>query len=154
MIDFMHLSPLENLLIDRIAARLPSGVAEVIVFGSRARGRSGPESDLDVALVVEGGWSGNQRAFERAVAGLAFDLADDVAGGEIALQLVPSFPGDRRLPLWKEIQRDVVRVCRTKSRKQSACPFVLCFRREDSLGLCFGREPAPVPAPTPPPGQS
>jgi hypothetical protein len=52
---------------------------------------------------------------ERAVAGLAFDLADEVAGGEIALQLVPIFPGDRRLPLWKEIQRDGVRVCRMKS---------------------------------------
>lgn len=115
MIDFMRLSPLENLLIDRLAGRLPPGVAEVFVFGSRARGRSGPDSDLDVALVIEDGWSGDQRAFERAVAGLAFDLADEVAGGEIALQLVPIFPGDRRLPLWKEIQRDGVRVCRMKS---------------------------------------
>jgi len=111
----MRLSPLENLLLDRLAGRLPPGVAEVFVFGSRARGRSGPDSDLDVALVLDDDWSGDERAFERSVAGLAFDLVDEVADGEIPLQLVPIFPGDKRMPIWKAIQRDGVRVCPTRS---------------------------------------
>lgn len=49
------LSPSEHLLLDRFAARLvdlagPGAVADIRVFGSRARGSSGPGSDLDVAV--------------------------------------------------------------------------------------------------------
>lgn len=111
----MRLTPLENLVIQRLAKQLPPGVQEVFVFGSRARGRSTARSDLDVALVVGEDWSGDRRQFERAVSDLAFELADEVADGELPLQLVPIFPADRRMPIWTRIQHEGVRVCLTKN---------------------------------------
>lgn len=110
----MRLTPLENLLIKRLSERLPSGVSDVFVFGSRARGKSGADSDLDIALVVDERWSGDPRSFEKLVSTLAFELADEVADGELPLQLVPIFPSDRRMPIWKQIQMDGVRVCQMK----------------------------------------
>lgn len=52
-----HLTDLERPLLAALVARLSAASARVraiVLFGSRARGRSTPESDLDVAVLVAG----------------------------------------------------------------------------------------------------
>lgn len=50
----MVLSPQEHKLLDALIARLSGlgAVSRIIVFGSRARGRSGEDSDLDVLVLL------------------------------------------------------------------------------------------------------
>jgi predicted nucleotidyltransferase len=71
---FMNLFPSERAAIDEVISRTRSGlpsVRAISVFGSRARGASAPESDLDIALHVDG-----ERRSEtsREVAGALEDL--------------------------------------------------------------------------------
>jgi predicted nucleotidyltransferase len=51
------MSPVERLVMDRLKAFLARRltVCRMVVFGSRARGCAGPESDMDVLVVLEGG---------------------------------------------------------------------------------------------------
>jgi len=52
-----HLTDLERPLLTALAARLAAAsprIRAIVLFGSRARGRSTPESDLDVAVLVAG----------------------------------------------------------------------------------------------------
>jgi predicted nucleotidyltransferase len=55
----------------RLAGRYP--VREAIVFGSRARGAHGPDSDVDVAVVLRGA-RGDRVAVALDMAGIAFDV--------------------------------------------------------------------------------
>jgi predicted nucleotidyltransferase len=50
-------------------------VAEVIMFGSRARGDHGPDSDLDLAVVLNGS-RGDFIDTKLDMAGIAFDVPD------------------------------------------------------------------------------
>jgi predicted nucleotidyltransferase len=66
-------------------ARVPADlrVEQAILFGSRARGDYRPDSDADVALILE---SGNEWPVLEALAGLAFDVLMDTG---ILIQPVP-----------------------------------------------------------------
>lgn len=71
-------------------ARVPPDlkVEKAIVFGSRARGDNGPESDADLALVFE---RGNEWALVALLAGLAFDVLMETG---ILVQPVPISTSD------------------------------------------------------------
>jgi hypothetical protein len=84
------LSPAEDRLIDRfldlLEQRLPPGALRgVVLFGSRARGDSGEESDIDVAVEVAPGVAA--LAARRAVADAAHDAMAE--GDAFALGLSP-----------------------------------------------------------------
>jgi predicted nucleotidyltransferase len=66
----------------RLLARFPQRIRRIVLFGSKARGDAGPESDLDV-LVVLGGGGKSQDGFYplgltdpawREIVGMTFDL--------------------------------------------------------------------------------
>src|SRR5438067_6357146 len=57
--------------IQRLAGRYH--VREAILFGSRARNTLRPDSDADIAVVLEGG-HGNRTAAALDMAGIAFDV--------------------------------------------------------------------------------
>lgn len=91
-----RLSPAEEVLLgaflDRLLAAAPSGaIASVRVFGSRARGESGPDSDLDVAVELA---SGADRALVAdAVADAAWNasIEKDLIELGLAPVVVPPF---------------------------------------------------------------
>jgi predicted nucleotidyltransferase len=110
------LSPAEEVLlrhfVDRLLAAAPPGViASVRVFGSRARGDSGPESDLDVA--VEAAVGVDAHSLQRLVTNAAWDVMEE--RDLIELRLTPivldAFPDDptgieatilhEGLPVWR-----------------------------------------------------
>jgi predicted nucleotidyltransferase len=50
---------------------LPGRVSRVVLYGSRARGQAGPESDWDVAVFLDGPIGADER---RILSEIAFDL--------------------------------------------------------------------------------
>jgi len=69
-----HLTDLERRLLAALVARLAAAsprIGGIVLFGSRARARSTPESDLDVALLVAGN---RDRRLEDRVVALAAEL--------------------------------------------------------------------------------
>jgi predicted nucleotidyltransferase len=48
-----------------LTAQFPGAVEKVLLYGSKARGDAGPESDLDVLLLVTDGAGGLRRAMRR-----------------------------------------------------------------------------------------
>ncbi len=69
-------------------------VSQAIVFGSRARGEHGPDSDLDLAIVL----NGERRDFldtKLDMAGLAFDALLETG---ILVQPFPMWDGDLSHP--------------------------------------------------------
>jgi len=83
-----HLTPLERQRLDRLIGHLAGEprLARVVVFGSRARGRSDTRSDLDVAVYFS---SPRDRRLERWLDGQA-ELSADGADAP-RLQIVPFF---------------------------------------------------------------
>jgi predicted nucleotidyltransferase len=45
----------------RLIERFPGMVAELLIYGSKARGEPGPDSDLDVLLIVRDNAAGRKR---------------------------------------------------------------------------------------------
>lgn len=84
-----HLTPLERGRLSRLIARLSKDarVTRVRLFGSRARGRSHPGSDIDVAVDLS---VGPARDVERWLASEAMEAHDD---GMPPLQLVAVYAG-------------------------------------------------------------
>ncbi|MBY0331199.1 MAG: nucleotidyltransferase domain-containing protein [Acetobacteraceae bacterium] len=85
-----RLSPAEEVLLRDYVARLlaaapPGAIAAVRVFGSRARGESGPDSDLDVAVELAPGVAASR--FGRIAVDAAWDAME--ARDLIALRLSP-----------------------------------------------------------------
>ena len=70
-----------RVFLDRIPAHLK--VERAILFGSRARGDHRPDSDADLALILEGG---NEWPVVEELAGLAFDVLMDTG---VLIQAVP-----------------------------------------------------------------
>jgi hypothetical protein len=91
-----YLTPAERRLLDAFLARLhaaaPGAVTAVRVFGSRARGTSTPESDLDVA--VEPAAGADLRALHHIVADAGWDATVETDGYALGLapMLVPPGP--------------------------------------------------------------
>jgi len=61
---------------EALAAHFPGMVNEVLIYGSKARGDAGPDSDLDVLLLVEDRAGGRKRALRRV--GYLLAAATDV----------------------------------------------------------------------------
>jgi predicted nucleotidyltransferase len=69
-------------------------VSEVIMFGSRARGDHGPDSDLDLAVVLNGP-RGDLIATKLDMAGLAFDVLLETG---VLVQAFPMWDDDLSHP--------------------------------------------------------
>jgi predicted nucleotidyltransferase len=48
-----------------LGSQYPGAVEEVLIYGSKARGDAGPDSDLDVLLIVPDRAGGRKRALRR-----------------------------------------------------------------------------------------
>jgi hypothetical protein len=102
-----HLSDAERLALRSLAARvadLDRRVAELRLFGSRARGESRWDSDLDIAVLVRGR---RDRALERAIVA-AFADVEWSAPLEGALRLSPLvlFGGERHTAVHAAVDRE------------------------------------------------
>ena len=103
-----RLTPLENALLadfaDRARALAGTRFERIAVFGSRIRGASRADSDLDVAVFVGGA---EDRAVRAAIYAAAADAAAALEGGDPAL-LQPSviFSGSARTRLVEIVERE------------------------------------------------
>jgi predicted nucleotidyltransferase len=112
-----RLSPAEEVLlrlfVERLLAAAPPGaIASVRVFGSRARGDSGPESDLDVA--VELADAVHRPEIHRLAAGLAYDVMEERDAFGLALAPLVLAPGPET-GVRSAIARDGIDVWRAPS---------------------------------------
>ena len=80
-------------------------IERVVLFGSRARGDAGPESDYDVAIFIKG-FSNRWREVDRLIPIVTDILYDDGA----SIHAMPYRAGAyrERTPLMHEIRRDGV----------------------------------------------
>ena len=82
----MQLTPSEqawlNAYREALVAQFPGFVEELLIYGSKARGDAGPESDLDVLLLVKDWAAGRKRALRRV--GYLLAAATDVVPSILA----------------------------------------------------------------------
>jgi len=103
-----QLTPLENALLADFAARVRAlagaRLERIAVFGSRARGGSRADSDLDVAVFLAGG---EDRPLRERVYRAAAEAAATVEGGEPALlQPAVIFAASARTRFVERIERE------------------------------------------------
>lgn len=103
-----RLSPSEEALLaryrERLLAAAPKGtVKAIIVFGSRARGKSGPNSDLDVAVMISP--EADRLAMRRLATDIGYDLSEEMDLLELGLAPL-AIPTEPRQPLHNAIDRD------------------------------------------------
>lgn len=98
-----HLTPLERARLERLIERLAADprVVRVRLFGSRARGRSRPDSDIDVAVDLA---VPRSRPTERWLLEAAADTG--AVPGEPPLQVVPIFAGEPPTALDRVLARE------------------------------------------------
>ncbi|SRR6266542_4604310 len=85
----------------------PGLVEQILLFGSKARGTAGPDSDIDLVVIIGAG----DHKTKREVAMAGYDLAIDA-------DVVPSFIvytsaewerlASTRAPFWRILERDAV----------------------------------------------
>jgi hypothetical protein len=103
-----QLTPLENALLagfsERVRSLAGARLGRIVVFGSRARGGSRADSDLDVAVFVAGNEDRNLRA---GIYAAATQAAAALEGGDLAL-LQPSviFDGSPRTRFVDIVERE------------------------------------------------
>ncbi len=92
-----------------LSKQFPELVEEMVVFGSKARGEAGPESDLDVLVIVREG----DRGLKRAIRHLAHELAA-VSDAVPSIMVYTREEWIRRernaSPFYQAVTRDGVRV--------------------------------------------
>lgn len=102
-----HLTELERRLLTTFVARLAAESARIggiVLFGSRARARSTPESDIDVAVLVAGN---RDRRIEDRVVGLAAELQwQPPFEGLPRLSPLVVFAGEPAGPLRRTLDRE------------------------------------------------
>ena len=103
-----QLTPLENALVAEFAARVralaAARFARIAVFGSRVRGGSRADSDLDVAVFVTGR---EDRVLRRAIYAAAAEAAAALEGAEPALlQPAVIFAGSARTRFVDIVERE------------------------------------------------
>jgi predicted nucleotidyltransferase len=59
---------------DRLSGDALAHLRRMIVFGSRARGDAAPDSDLDIAVIVEGATPGLENELEEAAYSVMWDM--------------------------------------------------------------------------------
>lgn len=103
-----QLTPLENALLaefsERVRALAGARLERIVVFGSRARGGSRADSDLDVAVFLAGN---EDRILRDAIYAAAAQAAAALEGGDLAL-LQPSaiFAGSPRTGFVDSVERE------------------------------------------------
>ncbi|MEW5889818.1 MAG: nucleotidyltransferase domain-containing protein [Pseudomonadota bacterium] len=99
-----HLTPLERGRLQRLLARLAAEprLTRVVVFGSRARGRSRADSDLDMAVYFA---SPRNRDLERWLEAQAA-ASDDEDSSAPRLQVVPFFSDEPPSRLEAALKRE------------------------------------------------
>ena len=102
------LTPLENALLadfaGRVRALAAARLARISVFGSRARGGSRADSDLDVAVFLSGR---EDRALRAAIYAAASEAAAALEGAEPALlQPAVIFSGSARTRFVEAVERE------------------------------------------------
>lgn len=102
-------TPLEHSIFQRMAEEIRTAglpVSALRVFGSRARGHSSAESDLDIAVVVD---SDRNPGLERRILALGeqFSQEDEDSGRRLRVQTVPLFRDDMAGFLARTIARDL-----------------------------------------------
>lgn len=92
-----------------LADQFPGLVEEILVFGSKARGEAGPDSDLDILLVVKNHAAHLKRQLRRV--GYLLAATSDVVPSIIAYSR-DEWDSRRTSgsPLRKAVERDAVRV--------------------------------------------
>ncbi|MDO9711441.1 nucleotidyltransferase family protein [Paracraurococcus lichenis] len=109
-----RLSPAEDRLLQSFVAHLtaqaPAGAVRAVrVFGSRARGGSDEQSDLDVAIELREG--ADRDALHRLVADLAWEAMEERDAHDLALAPVVLPPGPRT-GLRDAVARDGIEIWR------------------------------------------
>jgi predicted nucleotidyltransferase len=102
-----HLTDLERRLLAALVARLSAAsmrVRAIVLFGSRARGRSTPESDVDVAVLVAGS---RDRKLEDRIVSIAADAQwRPPFDGTLRLSPLVIFTGEPAGPLRRTLDRE------------------------------------------------
>jgi predicted nucleotidyltransferase len=90
----LHQSEAQALLsfVDRLQQSFPHRILQLSLFGSKARGESGPDSDVDVLVIVDQ----DDRALRRGIIDIASELSL-----EYEVLLSPKVIGVQR---WKTVQ--------------------------------------------------
>src|SRR5437868_14821117 len=94
---------------EALATRYPGTVEEMAIYGSKARGDAGPESDLDVLLIVKNRAAARKRALRRI--GYLLAAASDVVPSIMAYTRTEwDRLAESESPFRRAVERDEVRV--------------------------------------------
>lgn len=102
-----HLSPLDKLIINGLIELFSGEVNNIILFGSRARGDSHLESDMDIALIYQGEITGS--AF-KDIQDRVFDMVDELLGDATIypVRCIPFEHDKLNGSLWAQIEKEGV----------------------------------------------
>jgi predicted nucleotidyltransferase len=104
-----HLTDLERRLLAQLVARLSAAstrIRAIVLFGSRARGRSTPESDVDVAVRVAA--SRDRKLEDRIVSIAADEQWRPPFDGALRVSPLVLFDGEPAGPLHRTLDREGV----------------------------------------------
>jgi len=102
-----HLTDLERRLLTALVTRLSAAsarISAIVLFGSRARARSTPESDVDVAVLVAG--NRDTKLEDRVVSIAAETQWQPPFDGMLRLSPLIVFAGERVSPLRRTLDRE------------------------------------------------
>lgn len=97
----------------RLLAQFPQRIRRIALFGSKARGDAGPESDLDVLVVLSNGGKSQSGFYPlgltdpawREIVGMTFDLLMEY-GVDISPTVISEDEFDEQPPLVQTIVRE------------------------------------------------